>query len=119
MQAAIVTGVAFALGHIPGYVVEEGFSAAPLLFGVLLIPQVASRFIAAWIYNSTARSILLVGLFHCVFNVTSAGFSREFIPGSREELFVFSSGVVILAAVIIAIVTKGRLAFDKLPPKEA
>lgn len=115
MKAATVTGLAFALMHVPGYIVEAGLSAVPLLFGVLLIPQIASRFIAAWIYNSTARSILLVGLFHCAFNVTSAGFSRQFIPGPRDELIIFSSGVVIVAAAVIAIVTKGRLAHDRLP----
>ncbi|HWL64356.1 MAG TPA: type II CAAX endopeptidase family protein [Actinomycetota bacterium] len=112
MRAAVVTGAAFALAHLPGYVVEEGVAAAPILFGILVIPQIASRFIVAWIYNSTGRSILLVGLFHCAFNVTSADFSHEFIPGPRDEIFVFTSGLVVVLAAMIAIRTRGGLAFN-------
>jgi hypothetical protein len=76
----------------------------------LLLPQLASRFIAAWLYNSTGRSVLLVGLFHCAHNVTAVEFSREFIPGPRDELFIFTSMVVIIFGTVVAIATKGRLA---------
>jgi membrane protease YdiL (CAAX protease family) len=116
MKAAFITAIPFALFHLPGYVVEEGAAAAPILFVVLFIPQLASRFLVAWIYNSTNHSVLLVGLFHCAFNVTTAEFSREFIPGPEDELFVFSSGIVIIAAVIVAFVTKGRLAYEGVAP---
>jgi hypothetical protein len=66
----------------------------------------------AWLYNSTNRSVLLVGIFHCAFNVTGAAFSRELIPGTEENVFLFTSGIVIIAAVVVVIVTKGRLAYE-------
>jgi hypothetical protein len=93
-------------------VVEEGVATAPILLGVLFIPQLASRFLVAWLYNSTKRSILLVGVFHCAFNVTGAAFSDKFIPGPEEVVFLFTSGIVMIAAVIVVIVTKGRLAYE-------
>jgi len=55
MKAAFITSVPFALFHVPGYVVEEGVAAAPILLGVLFIPQLASRFLVAWLYNNTKK----------------------------------------------------------------
>jgi uncharacterized protein len=112
LKAAFITAVPFALFHVPGYVVEEGVGTAPILLGVLFIPQLASRFLVAWLYNNTKRSVLLVGLFHCTFNVTASTFSDEFIAGPEEDVFLFTSGIVIVAAVIVVIVTKGRLAYE-------
>jgi membrane protease YdiL (CAAX protease family) len=115
LRAAVITAVPFALFHVPGYVVEEGVATAPILLGVLFIPQLASRFVVAWLYKSTNRSVLLVGIFHCAFNVTGAAFSHELIPGPDEDVFVFTSGIVMIAAVIVAIVTKGRFAYESRP----
>jgi uncharacterized protein len=112
LKAAFITAVPFALFHVPGYVVEDGVATAPILLGVLFIPQLASRFLVAWLYNSTQRSVLLVGLFHCAFNVTASTFSDKFIPGPEEDVFLFTSGIVIIAAVVIVIVTKGRLGYE-------
>lgn len=112
LKASIIVAVPFALFHVPGYVVEfESLAEVLLIAGVLFIPQLASRVIAAWLYNNTGRSVLLVGLFHCSFNVTSSDVAREFIPGPSEETFVLTSGFVILAAIVIAAVTKGRLSY--------
>jgi CAAX protease family protein len=115
LKAAFLTAIPFALFHVPGYIVEEGAAMAPIILGVLFLPQLASRVLVACLYNGTNRSILLVGIFHCAFNVTSAEFSRELIPGPENELFVFTSGIVVIAAVIIAIVTKGRLGYEQAP----
>jgi membrane protease YdiL (CAAX protease family) len=109
MKASLVVAVPFALAHVTGYVVEEGLSTTPLLFAVLLIPQAASRVIAAWFYNNASRSVLIVGIFHCAFNVTGAAFADEFLPGTNGEFFVLSSAIIILSAVGIAIATRGRL----------
>lgn len=110
LGASFIVAIPFALFHIPGYVVEFGSLGEVLLIaGVLFIPQLASRVIVAWLYNNTARSVLMVGLFHCSFNVTSSDIAGEFIPGPSGETFVLTSGFVVLAAIVIAAVTKGRL----------
>jgi uncharacterized protein len=112
MKASLLVAIPFALFHVPGYIVEEGLAAAPILLLVLFVPQYASRIIAAWLYNGTGRSVFFVGLFHCSFNVTGAGFADTFLPGTSEELFVLTSGVVMLAAIGIAIATRGRLSYQ-------
>jgi hypothetical protein len=60
-------------------------------------------------------------LFHCAFNITSAEFGREFITTSGETIFLITSGIVIVAAALIVVLTKGRLSYThdkKLPNRE-
>ncbi|MGH2756767.1 MAG: CPBP family intramembrane glutamic endopeptidase [Actinomycetota bacterium] len=118
LKASFVVAIPFALFHVPGYVVEATSFGEVLLFAaVLFIPQFASRVIVAWLYNNTARSLLIVGLFHCSFNVTSSDIAGEFTPAPAGDIFVLTSGFVILAAIVIAAVTKGRLSYGT--PRES
>ena len=110
LKASVIVAVPFALFHIPGYVVESAsFAEVLLLTGVLFVPQFASRVIVAWFYNNTARSVLIVGMFHSSFNVTSGRFAEEFITTSGEEIFVLTSGLVILAAIALIVLKKRAL----------
>jgi len=122
LKASAIVTVPFALFHLPGFVVETGSGLLALqLLGILFIPHLASRVVVAWLYNNTNRSVLLVGLFHCAFNVTIARFAREFIPASIEVQFLILNGLVIIAAVLIVVLTKGRLSYtqdEKLPNRE-
>jgi membrane protease YdiL (CAAX protease family) len=112
LKASAIVTVPFALFHLPGFVVETGSGLLALvLLGILFIPHLASRVVVAWLYNNTNRSVLVVGLFHCAFNITSAEFGREFITTSGETMFLITSGIVILAALLIVVLTKGRLSF--------
>jgi membrane protease YdiL (CAAX protease family) len=112
LKASAIVTVPFALFHLPGFVVETGSGLLALvLLGILFIPHLASRVVVAWLYNNTNRSVLLVGLFHCAFNITSAEFGREFITRSGETMFLITSGIVIIAALLIVVLTKGRLSF--------
>jgi hypothetical protein len=61
-----------------------------------------------WLYNNTSYSVLLVGMFHSSFNVTTSAFG-PFI--SRETSFLIAAGVVAVAAVLIAVFTRGRLSY--------
>ena len=62
-----------------------------------------------WFYNGTGGSVLLVGLFHCSFNVTTAEFGREFVTTSGDVSFFITSGSVIAAGTVIVALTRGRL----------
>ena len=116
LKASVIVAVPFALFHVPGYVVESGSLAEVLLLtGVLFVPQLASRVIVAWFYNNTGRSVLIVGLFHCSFNVTSGSFAKKFITTSGEEIFVLTSGIVILAA--MALIVLRKRAFGRPDPQ--
>jgi hypothetical protein len=57
--------------------------------------------------------VLLVGLFHSSFNATTAqnGFAGEFIPESASTGLLIPSAVVAVAAVLIVVLTKGRLSY--------
>ena len=113
MKAAAIVAVPFALAHIPGFIVEGGSLVDGLvILGVLLIPQLASRVIAAWLYNNTNRSVLIVGLFHSGYNVTTqAAFSDAFLPVADDIQFLILVAVPILPAIVIAVLTRGRLSY--------
>lgn len=112
LKAAVVVTVPFALFHLPGFFVESGsVTVALALLGVFAIPHLCSRVIVAWLYNNTNHSVLLVGLFHSAFNVTTQEFARRFIPAPVEVQFLILNGIVIGAAVLIAVLTKGRLSY--------
>lgn len=87
MKAAAIVSVPFALGHLPGFIVEGGSVVDGLvILGVLFLPQFASRIIVAWLYNNSHRSILLVGLFHSAYNATTQSeFSEAFLPVALRQ----------------------------------
>jgi uncharacterized protein len=113
LKASLIVTVPFALFHLPSWMVEFGFGLSQLhlalavtaLFGV---SQMFGRVIIMWLYNNTNYSVLLVGMFHSSFNVTTSAFG-PFIP--REMSFLIAIGVVAVAAVLIAVFTRGRLSY--------
>jgi uncharacterized protein len=113
LKACLIVTIPFALFHLPGWMVEFGFGLAQLhialavtaLFG---ISHLFGRVIIMWLYNNTGYSVLLVGMFHSSFNVTTSTFD-SFIP--REMSFLIAVGVVTLAAVLIVVFTRGRLSY--------
>ena len=112
LKASAIVTIPFALFHLPGWFVEFGSGLIVLeVAAILLIPHFCSRILAAWFYNNANRSVLIVGLFHSAFNVTTAEFGREFISTSGETIFLITSGIVIAAAVLIVVLTRGRLSY--------
>ena len=67
------------------------------------------------LHNGSGRSVLVVALFHSAYNsATSLGdqqFTGELIPGSAQLLIAF--GVLVAVAVILAVFTGSRLAFER------
>ncbi|MFL5800882.1 MAG: CPBP family intramembrane glutamic endopeptidase [Roseiflexaceae bacterium] len=122
LKATALVTLPFALWHLPDIMLEFGFTLAQLplalgVVGLLGIGQLFGRVIMTWLYNSTKRSVLLVGLFHAAFNATVAevGFAGAFIPS--HAAVEIASGVVAVAAVLIIVVTHGRLAYQPNPPQ--
>jgi membrane protease YdiL (CAAX protease family) len=119
LKASIIVTLPFALFHLPGWMVEFELGLAQLhiallLTGVFGISQLFGRIVIMWLYNNTGYSVLLVGMFHSSFNVTASAFG-PFIP--REMSFLIAAGVVAVAAVLIAVFTRGRLSYrpDRVP----
>jgi membrane protease YdiL (CAAX protease family) len=114
MKAVVLVAVIFAMFHIPGWFVEFGsVTTVAVVTAYLFIPQLASRVLAAWFYNNTGKSVLIVGLFHCAFNVTNAGFAREFVSSSGETTLNITSSIIIIAAVLVILLTRGRLSYGR------
>lgn len=115
MRAAVLVAVPFALAHIPGFIVEGGSVVDGLvILGVLFVPQVASRVLIAWFYNKTFRSVLIVGLTHSAYNVTTQSeFSDAFLPVGDDVQFLLLLAIPIVPAVLVAALTRGRLGLGR------
>ena len=112
-KACLLVEIPFALWHLPGLLGDTGgqLSLALVLLGVFAIFQLCGRFVNMWLYNNTNRTVLLAGLFHATYNTTVNRFAGEFIPVPAEPWFFIVGGVVAVAAVLIIILTRGRLSY--------
>jgi membrane protease YdiL (CAAX protease family) len=116
LKASVIVTLPFALFHLPGWMVEFGLGfsqlhLALLLTGIFGISQLFGRVVIMWLYNNTKYSVLLVGMFHSSFNVTTSAFG-PFIPVPAGSTFLIAAPVVALAAVLIAVFTRGRLSYE-------
>ena len=113
LKAVVLVEIPFALWHLPFLLVDTGgqFSVALAYLGVLAIAQLFGRVVIMWLYNNTQRSVLLVGLFHAAHNTTINRFAVEFIPAPAEIGFLITEGVVVAAAVLLLVITRGRLSY--------
>jgi hypothetical protein len=62
-----------------------------------------------WLYHVTLSSVLLVAIFHASFDASISRLARYVVPASNTAGFVIFSAVIVLAAAIVIIATKGRL----------
>src|SRR2546427_3775054 len=127
LKASLIVTLPFALYHLPGLMVDEGFGLAQLHLalgelGVIAILQLFGRVVMMWLYNNTNHSVLLVGMFHSAFDVTTQREFGAFIPGPAGTGTLIASGVVAVAAVLIVVFTRGRLSYKPIlasPSEEA
>jgi len=62
-----------------------------------------------WFYNVTAFSVLLVAIFHASFDGAINQLAYDVVPASNTTRFLIFSAVIVLAATIVIIATKGQL----------
>lgn len=121
LVASLLTSPAFALMHLPaffvdGWIAEEGLALAQLpeallSLGVVTVFALFFRVAVMWLYNGSGGSLLLVGLFHSAFNVVN---SRAITPSFVAEptaAALLPLAAVAVAAVALALVTRGRLGY--------
>ena len=111
LRAALLTTVFFWLFHVPSFYVEtRSWATAALALGIFLLPHLGSRVITGWLYNSAGSSVLIAGLFHSMHNdiVNSTGLAAA-VSLPQFEVLVIMAGIVVLAAAVIAVATRGRL----------
>ena len=83
---------------------------------MLAVLQLFGRVVMMWLYNVTGSSVLLVGLWHASFDATTSAFGRTFaVPGAAWNAevagFWIPSAVVVVFAVLVVVLTRGRLAY--------
>jgi uncharacterized protein len=98
--ASMILGAVWALWHVPLFFVEGSFQAESIGFGTLgfwlfMVGIVALSVVFTWVYNHTARSVLVVILLHGWINFTAEAVEVA-------EVFYYGTWVL-LAIVLVAI----------------
>jgi membrane protease YdiL (CAAX protease family) len=98
LTATLIIGVVWALWHVPAFFYRDTYMAMGLLAGfpLFLLSIIAASIIFTWLYNSTRGSLLMVILFHALFDFLSV--SRA---GGSNVAAIMSAGVMIWAVLIV------------------
>jgi membrane protease YdiL (CAAX protease family) len=114
MKASLLVTVPFTLFHLPVLFVDNGLAMAVVFLPALAVIHLGARVVMAWLYNNTARSVLLVGLFHSSFDAT-IWYANRIVPGPAGTATYIGSGIVLAAAVVLVVATRGRLSYPPRP----
>jgi uncharacterized protein len=114
LKASLLVTIPFTLYHLPVWFVENGLALALMYLPVFAVIHLGARVVMAWLYNNTGRSVLLVGLFHSTFDAT-VWWANDIVPGPRGTAALLGSGIVVVAAVVLVIVTRGQLSYRPRP----
>jgi uncharacterized protein len=115
LRAALLTGVFFWLFHVSSFYVDtRSWATTALVLGIFLLPHLGSRLITGWLYNGAGSSVLIAGLFHSMHNavVNSTGLVAV-VALPQFEVLLIMGGIVVLAGLIIAVATRGRLGANR------
>lgn len=106
LAATIILGVIHAFWHLPAFFYKDAYKAMGLVIGLptLLLSIVAAAIVFTWIYNSTRGSLLMVVMFHALFDWLSV--SRA---GGASAPAVMSSAVWALAIVVVIVYKPANL----------
>lgn len=114
MRAVLLTSAFFWLWHVPSAVRDSGtLVALTELLIFYLVGHLASRVLAGWLYNATGASVLIVGIFHAMFNATvnPTGLGVAVLGLQQLDVLLLVTGFLALVAATIAVVTRGRLCY--------
>jgi uncharacterized protein len=102
---------------IPGLTTTSKLTPGLVILGVselLVLGSVPVRVLAAWAYNNTRGSLLIVGLFHASLDATTGTvLLPQLVPGGGTYAEVF--GAFAVAALLLVIFTRGRLGYKPTP----
>lgn len=111
LQATFILTLFWWLWHLPTYwtlplamnaVAQYGFAAA---FGIQFVVLLALSLLCTWVYNGSGGVILLPVLLHASWNFWSGALG--------QDVALFLPPLLLLTAVGIGLVTKGKLGLDK------
>ena len=106
LTATVILGVIHAFWHLPAFFYKDTYMAMGLIVGLpmLVISVTAAAIMFTWIYNSTRGSLLMVVLFHALFDMLSVSKA-----GGASAPAVMSAVVWILAVVVVIVFKPANL----------
>ena len=117
LLASILVAPAFSGWHLMANVLEAGLvSVEPFAkLAAQIVLSIFFRVVIMWLYNGAGRSVLIVALFHSAFNSATGsgdmGYTSELISGPLSQLIPVA--ILALAAIVVAVSTKGRLGYER------
>ena len=120
LAGTLILGVFFGAWLLPEFLQPDSNQAAMGGIGFypwFILTEVGWSVIMAWAYNKTGKSALISGyLFHTAFNVwpfilLTNAIPGEALPAFDTTLFIVNALIVVLAAAILVVVTKGQLGY--------
>ena len=106
LTATLILGLIWALWHLPAFFYKDTYVAMGLITGLplLLLSILAASVVFTWLYNSTRGSLLMVILFHALFDFLSVSSA-----GGGAGAAIMSAGVMIWAVLIVILFKPANL----------
>ncbi len=123
VAATLMLGIVWAFWHLPILLAnpaesQHGMSLETLMPVILVtvVNIISLAFVYAWVYNSTG-SVLLCILMHASFNTANAlliPLPDAALQGDIYQIvLLMTTGINLVVAAALAVVTRGRLGYDK------
>ncbi len=121
-RMTLILGPLWALFHlpfffVPGQIFDQKVGAITMIVQMMLliILAVLTRIIMTWIFNNTKGSILIAILLHAALDASNSGndYIRHLLSASQIEGYSLGASLLfpLVAAVLLLILTKGRLSY--------
>lgn len=117
LRASLLIALPWGLVHTPLILVAGALTDAriplsqyPLWVLYLVVFPAPFRFLITWIFNSTRGNLLLVAIFHGIFDATTG--DKTLLPsltGGADTIWVYA--VLAVAALLVMGITRGRLGY--------
>ena len=135
LVASLVIGTIWGIWHLPTFYAPQGVLAAIVsaIGLVFIIPYtlttIANSIFMTWLYNTSKASALIAGIvWHAAINFWApiilsdsslvAAQEGTHLPTIAPALYMTVAGVLVVAAIILLIVTKGKLGYSGLDADE-
>jgi hypothetical protein len=105
------------LFFVPGQIFDQKVGAITMVvqMGLMIIVAVLTRIIMTWVFNNTKGSILIAILLHAALDASNSGSDYITHLLSASQIAGYGLGAVLLfplvAAVLLLVLTKGRLSY--------
>jgi uncharacterized protein len=122
LPASLLVAVCFGGIHLPllfvsGAVTTSKLTGGLLVLGIvelLVLGSVPVRVLAAWVYNNTRGSLLIIGLFHGALDTTTGAVLLPLlVPGGGTYAEVFGAFAVV--GLLLLLLTRGKLGYKPIP----